>query len=243
VRVLVLGYVALAFKLWMLFDALRRRVHALWYFVVMLPAGDFVYFFAVKLRDYRVRPHAEPVQKREPLVELEQEAADSPSFHNRVRLAWALYEEQQLERAQAAFELALSSHPKDNDARYGLGLCAFERGQYTEATHELSQLVERSFAFDDHAAALLLSDALFRNGQADEACALMDEVVRSTRRIEHRVAHAKLLLRATRRDQARAVLESALREFEEQPDHMRRREGAVATEARRMLRTLGPRPA
>lgn len=240
----LLGYIALAFKLWMLLDALRRGVHALWYLVVILPAGDFVYFFAVKLRDYNVRPApltAEHVGPTPPTIEQLQEAtAQSPSFHNRVRLGWALYEAHEPARAQASFELALRSHPRDNDARYGLGLCLLEQGQLSEAADALTPLVERSFAYDDYRAAEALAEALYRSDQGAEACAVLEAIVKTTRRIDHRIAQAKLLIRCEQRDEAASVLGDALNEFEAQPEHLRRREGASATEARRLLRTLTP---
>jgi hypothetical protein len=242
--VVLLGYIALAFKIWMLVDALRRGVHALWYLVVMLPAGDVVYFFAVKLRDFNVRP-APPAPEQSaikaPSIEqLEAEVASSPSFHNRVQLGWALYEARQPARARECFELALRSHPRDSDARYGLGLCLLEQGKLTEAADALTPLVERSFAHDDYRAAEALAEALHRSEQNAEACAVLEAVVKATRRIEHRIAHAKLLIRCEERDEAARVLGNAISEFEAQPEHVRRREGASATEARRLLRTLSP---
>ena len=240
----LLGYIALAFKLWMLLDALRRGVHALWYLVVMLPAGDFVYFFAVKLRDYNVRPApltAEQVGVRPPTIEeLEQAVAESPSFYNRARLGWALYEARQPARARECFELALRSHPRDNDARYGLGLCLLEQGKLTEAADALTPLVERSFAHDDYRAAEALAEALHRSEQNAEACAVLEAIGKTTRRIDHRISHAKLLIRCEQRDEAVSVLGKALSEFEAQPEHLRQRQGASATEARRLLRTLTP---
>ena len=53
---LVLVYIALALKLWMLLDAMRRRVHVLWYIVLTVPFGEVIYFFTIKMRDFNVRP-------------------------------------------------------------------------------------------------------------------------------------------------------------------------------------------
>jgi tetratricopeptide (TPR) repeat protein len=245
--VALLVYLALAFKLWMLFDALRRGVHALWYFVVMLPAGDFLYFFAVKLRDFNVRPAPpapEQTGEQPPSIEqLEAAMAESPSFQNRVDLGWALFEARQPGRAHECFELALRSHPRDNEARYGLGLCLLEQGKLHEAADALTPLVERSFAHDDYRAAEALAEALHRSEQNAEACAVLEAIVKTTRRIEHRIAHAKLLIRCDQRGEAASVLDRAISDFEAQPEHVRRREGASATEARRLLRTLTPSPA
>lgn len=241
--VALLLYIALAFKVWMLLDALRRGVHALWYFVVMLPAGDFLYFFAVKLRDFNVRPAPPAPEQDVPppsIEELEAAVADSPSFQNRVQLGWALYEARLPARAKECFERALSSHPRDNDARYGLGLCLLDQGKLREAADALTPLVERSFAFDDYRAAEALAEALHRSEQNDEACAVLEAIVKTTRRIDHRIAHAKLLIRCDLKSEAAGVLGTAISDFEAQPEHMRRREGASATEARRLLRTLTP---
>lgn len=240
----LLSAIALAFKLWMLFDALRRGVHALWYFVVILPAGDLVYFFAVKLRDFNVRP-APPAPEQSgvtvpSIAEREAAVADSPSYDNRVQLAWALYEARQPARARECFELALRSHPRDNEARYGLGLSLLEQGKLQEAADVLTPLVERSFAHDDYRAAEALAEALHRSEQNAEAGAVLEAIVKATRRIEHRITLAKLMIRCDQRTEAAAVLGRALNEFEAQPEHVRRREGANATEARRLLRTLNP---
>jgi hypothetical protein len=243
--VVLLAYLALAFKTWMLVDALRRGVSALWYLVVVLPAGDVVYFFAVKLRDVElVRPHVpampEDLDLGPTLDQLEDAAAESPSFHNRAALAWALYEHAESARARELFELCLKSHAKDRDAAYGLGLCLIELGDFDGAIAVLGRLVERSFAYDDYAVAEALAEALLRGGHADEACALHEDIATATHRMEHRVAQAKALIRCKQREHARDVLVHAISAFEAQDDDDRRREGADATEARRLLRTLAP---
>src|SRR5262245_16407037 len=130
--------IAAAFKAWMLFDALRRRAPALWYVVLVVPFGDIVYFFAVKLRDFNVR-EAPPVPEPDAsvaqvsLAALEQEVELSPSFHNRVRAGWALLEHGEPERAEPYFEAALRTHPNDKEGLYGLGLSRFERGDHAGA--------------------------------------------------------------------------------------------------------------
>ena len=55
----MVAYLLLAFKVWMLLDVIRRRIHVLWYLVVLAPLGDIVYFFAIKLRDFQT-PAAAP---------------------------------------------------------------------------------------------------------------------------------------------------------------------------------------
>ncbi|MGD8859849.1 MAG: tetratricopeptide repeat protein [Myxococcales bacterium] len=248
----ILGYLAIAFKAWMVVDALRRRAPLLWYPVLMLPFGDWIYFFAVKLPDLGVRRSApaaapapppsirpqEPPRQRE-LARLEHAAEESPSFHNRVELAWALLDEHQPQRAQTYFELGLRSHPDDKEALYGLGLCKLDQDDAAGAIETLGPLVERGLAYEDYEAAIALAEALFRDEQPDTAVALLQDVTRSSHRLAHLVTLARYQMRGQRHDDARATLSRALEDFEGQPDFLRRRNGAVATEARQLLRALG----
>lgn len=233
----------MGFKVWMFVDALRRGVPLFWYFVLWLPFGDWFYFAVVKARDFGVRPGiapGQPEQPRSPIPRLEREAEESPSFHNRTQLAWALLDEGQHERAQHYFELALQTHPADREATFGLGLSKLEQQDFAAAVETLTSLVERSFAYEDYDAALSLAEALYRDGRTDDALELLHQVVRQSHRLEHLVTLAKYQLRAEQRDDARATLERAIEDFEALPDFMRRRNGALATEARQLLRSLDP---
>jgi hypothetical protein len=241
--VVVLVYLALALKLWMFLDAMRRRVHVFWYVVITVPFGELIYLFTVKLRDLNnVRPlapsEAEATPPRPPLAALEREAELSPSFKNRVRAGWALLDAREPARAQVYFELALRSHGRDKEALHGLGLCQLERGDAVGAVETLSALICRGLGYEDYGAALALAEALFRTARFDELFELLAAMIGDSRRLEHRVALARYQLRADRRAEARDTLQSALADFESQPEIERHRNGAVATEARRLLRTL-----
>jgi hypothetical protein len=242
-RVALLGYLALGFKLWMIVDAMRRRVTLVWWLILMLPFGDWVYFFGVKLRDFNVRPGEAPKRDAEPsLDDLRRVEAESPSFHHRYRLATALTAAGHHAEACALFEKCLRTHPQDRDARYGLGLARIEAGDRAGGIEALRELVERSLGYDDYRAATRLAEALFDEGRREESFALLDEVARQGRKLEHQVALARYQMRADRRADARTTLEHALATFEAQPDDIRPRMGAIATEARRLLRTLDQEP-
>jgi hypothetical protein len=46
----------LAFKIWMIIDAVRRQVPYYWFLIVIfVPFGDFVYFAMVKMKDMGAR--------------------------------------------------------------------------------------------------------------------------------------------------------------------------------------------
>lgn len=243
----VLLLLALGFKLWMIVDAVRRRMTLVWWLILLLPFGEWVYFFVVKLRDFNVRPgEAAPADadaNAEPtLDELRRAEIDSPSFHHRFRLACALAAAGLHAEACGFFEKCLRTHPRDRDAQYGLGLARLDAGDRAGGIEALSALVERSMGYDDYRAAARLAEALFEEGRRDDAFALLDEIARQGRKLEHQVAIARYQMRADMRADARTTLERALATFEAQPDDLRPRSGAVATEARRLLRTLDQEP-
>jgi hypothetical protein len=237
--VVLLGYAMLALKLWMVLDAVRRRVHGLWYVVLLVPLGEIVYFFAVKLPDFGARPRPpEETGPKVSLSELEAAVADSPSFHNRVRLAWALLDQSQAERAITLFEQALGSHRSDKHAQLGLGYALLDAGQAERAASVLTALMERSFGYADYSAANALLEALERSGQDARAVELAELMAKDSRRLRHQLVVARQYARVQRRADAITLLRTALHDFEAQPELDRRRDGAAATEARTMLRLL-----
>jgi tetratricopeptide (TPR) repeat protein len=174
----------------------------------------------------RLRAAREPEPAEQPAVpevrvDLEQLASEvelSPSFHNRVRMGWALLQAEQATRAQGYFEQALATHAGDKQA--------------------LSRLVERSFAYEDYEAALALVEAHVRAGQNEPAAELLAQVAQESGRLEHQLALARHHVRLAQRTEAQDVLRSALSQFDLQPAFLRQRNGAAATEARRLLRML-----
>jgi tetratricopeptide (TPR) repeat protein len=198
-----------------------------------------VYFFALKLRGYNVQPAPEPAEPRRPdAAQLEREAERSPSHRNRVEAGFAWLDQGEPARALSHFELALKTHPNEREARYGLGIARLRSGDPDGAVQELLPLVERSFAYDEYGAALALAEARFSLGEVENALELVAEVLHDSERIEHAIALARYQIRVARKDEARETLRTALERFAAQSDDERRRNGAVATEARRMLRTL-----
>jgi hypothetical protein len=220
--VLVLGYAAVGFTL----------------------VGALVYLLVVRLRAFEpepelVAPEAADVQPPAPtLEELTREVEASPSFHNRVRVGWALLHAEQPARAQGYFEQALATHRGDKHALYGLGLSQLEQGAAADAANTLSRLIERSFAYEDYEAAVALAEAHVRSEQHELAAELLLQVAQESGRLEHQVALARHHVRLAQRTEAQDVLRSALRQFDTLPAFLRQRNGAAATEARRLLRML-----
>jgi len=238
--VVVLGCTALAFTAWFAVDALRRGAHAVWFLVLLVPfGGPLLYVMAVRLREAEGPAAGAAEPSDEPTLEqIASEVERSPSFNNRMRMGWALVEHAQPTRARCYFERALSTHPGDKDALYGLGISQLEQGAAAEAVETLSRLVERRFAYGDFDAAMALCEAHIGAGQDDRAAELLEAVAQASGRLEHQVALARHHVRLSKRTEAQDVLRGALARFDALPDFMRQRNGAAATEARRLLRML-----
>ena len=87
----LLAVVAVALKAWMFIDAVRRKADSHWFWTIaFVPFGEFVYFFAVKLRDpgmARLQRRMLDTLKRPPTVaELRYAFERSPSLTNEIRL-------------------------------------------------------------------------------------------------------------------------------------------------------------
>jgi hypothetical protein len=237
--VLLLAPLLIGFRVWMFIDALRRGAPRLWLFVLWLPFGDLAYFFMVKLADLGARPAALP---NEPLPVdlpgLRAAVEDSPSFANRVALAWALLREGEPAEAQRYFELARRSHPGDRDALHGHALAELEAGSRQRGIELLSELVDRQLSYDDYRAAQKLAELLSDDGEQETALELARAVARATHRFAHRLELGRHEARAGRAGDARDTLARLLAELEALPDYQRRREQAVREQAQRLLLEL-----
>jgi hypothetical protein len=237
----VFYYIAVAFNVWMIVDAIRRRAELYWFIVLILPFGSLIYFFAVKARDYdfgRLGARAPSKPRIGPLTELERRAEETPSVANKLALADALEAHERYAEACQIFREVLQRHPEDKQALHGMSRALLGLRKPEEATEQLAKLMELESNYRDYSAALDYAEALWQTGRSDDAVDLLRGLVNETRRINHRLALAHYLRLAGQNGPARIELEQALRDFESSPDFVRRRDKKWADRAERELRAL-----
>ena len=235
-------YLAIAFHVWMIVDAVRRRAEFYWYLIIVfLPFGSLVYFFMVKLRDARGAPPALPNPKpaRPALPELRQLALEIPSFQNRINLADALEEQEQYVEAEPLYRQILAREPESKPALHGLARCLLGLGRPAEACEKLAELMALDSGFRDYSAALDYAEALWQSNQGQDAVDLLRGLVRVSSRVNHRVALAHYLSLHSGPAAAREELEAALREYQDLPAFAQKRDRKWADRAQKMLRELG----
>ena len=228
------------FRIWILIDAIRRRVPFYWYLIIFLvPFGDFIYLAMVKLPGGSVAPtqtFAGPAPVLGPsLQELERRANETPSELNKLAYADALAVELRPDEAAERYRDVLRQAPDSKEALHCLARCLLAVGRAPEAVEELAHLMEVEPTFRDYSAALDYAEALWQAGQQDDAIGLLTGLVSVSKRINHRMALAHYLKERGDSATAKNELDQALRDFATQPDFVQRRDRRWADRARKLL--------
>ena len=232
-----------AFTVWMIIDAVRRRAEYYWFLIIIFfaPFGGLIYFFAVKVKDFRLG--AAPVVPAKPvgpsLAQLRELALESPSIANRLAFGDALRQARKYRDAVTEYEFVLQRDEKCKEALHGVGLCHIELGSHVDAVERLSKLMDIDPRYRDFLAALDYAEALWLDGRRDLALEVLEDIALTSTRIEHSLAYANYLALAEETARARQVLESALKDYEQSPTFVQRRDRGPAREAEKLLAQLG----
>ena len=239
---MVLFYLAAAFKLWMLIDAMRRRVDNHWYFViVVLPLGDWAYFFVHKFPELRRMLGTLRIRRPNSIEALTYAVRTTPSAENHLRLGEGLYDAGLHADAKVQFGAVLRTHPRDARALFGLAMTHKAEGDCSKAVERFEELIDVSPAHDDYAPVLELVDTYKQLNRPDEALEHLEQLVRRSPRVNHQLALADHFVDTGRIIDAKECLDRALREFEHSPDFVKRRESSFfrsAVALRKHLETV-----
>jgi hypothetical protein len=235
-----------AFSLWMLVDAVRRGCRSYWYLVVLLPFGEWAYFFMVKIHD----PEFDWIRniftrlttRKVPIETLRRRVETAPTVESHMSLAVALWEDGNYESAQDQYAAARRLDDTDPDALRGVARCQIARGDHEAAAANLELLIDADPYHGDYVVWMDAAHALSCADRMLDALALLDRLVTTSPRLEHRALYAHYLLHADRPDTAREQLELGLFEYDEAPKFLQRRDRPWASKARRMLKEI-PAPA
>lgn len=239
-----------SFYLWMLFDALRRRLPFYWYLIILfVPFGAFIYLGLLALNHYGVFKLPELNGQKPPLPtvtptsspsleEVAELAQQTPSELNKLAFADKLAELKRFPEAVGRYREVLRQSKDSREALHGLARALLSMGRPLEAIEELALLMEIDPAFRDYSAALDYAEALWQAGMQDDAIGLLTGLVSESKRINHRMALAHYLKERGDSVTARSELDQALREFAAQPEFVQRRDQRWADRARKLLAEL-----
>ncbi len=230
-----------AFMAWMLIDAIRRRADRYWYWIILIPFGEWYYFFKVKIHDPDMAwlKNLFRYEKPPTLESLRYRYEQTPSLANRVRLAQALHDEGAYAESAELFAEVLARHPDNREALLGLALCRAGRGDDEGAVGLLDKLIGLDRAYGEYQPWLHMTEALWRLGRRDEALELLERLVRTSPRLGHSVALARFQVEAVQPELARRTLWQALEHHSHAPKFVQRNNRAWARQAKKMLKALG----
>jgi hypothetical protein len=231
-----------AFSLWMLVDAALRRASYYWYPIILLPFGEWVYFFQVKINDPELRwlknALSAPFRRRVTVDELRYRLRQTYCFANLLNLARALHDQGDLVEAERLFREAIGMNGDSLEARYGLALCQAGAARLDDAVDELRRIAEEKPSYDDYGVWFHLAEALWSGGQAGPAVETMTELVAISPRMNHRLMLAQYLERSGKYGEGQQQLAIALEEYEHSPPFQKRQDRQWARMARKMKREL-----
>jgi hypothetical protein len=233
----VVALAQLAFMIWMLVDASRRRTEQFWIWVILFVPGlgAWAYFFAVKFADFRGL--GLPVfQRRAALSELRYRAEQVPTLTNHLALAERLIELKDYAAAVPHLEAAHKLEPEHGQVLYLLSMCHVRENRPAEAIPLLDRVIRRDPRWSGYAAWVLLAEAHTLNGNKEEAVARCRDLVKLSPSLEHKCRLAEHLLANDGGPEARQLLEGALQDHHFAAGPIRRRNRRWASEARQLLK-------
>ncbi|MEM6532584.1 MAG: tetratricopeptide repeat protein [Myxococcota bacterium] len=220
---MLVGLSATVFTLWMLVDARQRRVDEWWYLIIVMPLGEWAYFFAVKVRDYEIGFIERLWEPPAPSLEtLKRRLDQTPSDENRLQLGWALLREGKAADALEHFHSVARRDPNDPSALHGMGLARIDMNEPAAAVAPLARVVETKPSHDDYEVWHDLAYAHWESENRLEAVAALRQLVSTSPRVKHKVLLGTYLARMGERDEARALLEEALNDYTDLPRGNRR---------------------
>jgi tetratricopeptide (TPR) repeat protein len=232
----------LAFQIWMLIDAIRRK-EWFWAFFIFVGFGfaSFLYYFYV----YRNAPAAmrgfelPGAHHRRRIKELQAQIHHLDKAHHHSQLGDIYFQQGKLDKAGACYRAALDREPQDLDTRAHLGQCLLRQKRPTEARPLLEGVCAENPKHDYGYSLMALAETLTALGETDAALKIWQRVTEIHSYPRAKVQLAELYLAKDQAELARAELNEVLSDDVHAPAFQRKRDRVWIRRARRLWRRAG----
>jgi hypothetical protein len=236
-----LAWVALAFQLWMLIDAIRRQEWIWVVFIIIFPLLNAVLYYFLVYRN--ASGSSAPLElpgsgDRRRIKELQGQIHHLDKAHHHAQLGEVYLRQQKFDLAEASFRAALERDPEDADTRAHLGECLLRRGKPEEAVPLLESVCQPNPKHNYGYSLMALAEAYAATGKTDLALQSWQQVAENYSYARARVALAELHLAAGQPHLAKGRLQEVVADDAHAPEFGRRSEKHWIKRAKKLLSGL-----
>jgi hypothetical protein len=235
----VLSLLQLAFTIWMMVDAYKRRVEPYWYCLIIIfqPIGAWAYFFVVKFHTLRLprmqRGFSE--ERNLSLDELKSRVNRAPTVANRFALAEKLMDKGSYAEAIPLLEAVLAIESNYCAVLHALAACRLATNAAEQAVAPLEKLLNRDPRWEHYRAWRTLIDVHMARGKSAEALAACHELDKRMPTLENKCLLAQHLIDNGRPSEAMNILNVGLEDHRYSPWNARWRNRHWSKMAHRLL--------
>lgn len=239
---LAIWFLAVAFQLWMIIDAVRREEYV-WAVIIFFFSifSALLYFFMVyrasgggALSGFELPGAADRRQIK--TLQANIHHLDRP--HHHLQLADIYFSQGKLDQAEASYRAAYERDSKDEDIRAHFGNCLSRAGKPQEALPLLEGVCAQNPKHDYGYTLMSLAETQAASGQIDKALATWRQVLGMYAYSRARVQYAELLIQKKEYAEARKQLDEVIIEAPFAPKFQRKREAVWLKKAKALLWTI-----
>ena len=235
------AWLALAFEIWMLVDAARRK-EWVWFFIILVFSAFAAlwYFFCV----YRNAPSATRgfelpgAHDRRRIKELQAQIYHLDKPHHHLQLGDIYFQRGKLALAEASYRAAQERDPQDLDIRSHLGQCFLRQNKPAEARPLLEAVCQQDAKHDYGYSLMALAETLTALGEMDAAIAVWRRVLENHAYARARVQLAELLAAKQQSEPARVEIQEVMADDAHAPAFQRKRDRVWLRRAKKLARKI-----
>lgn len=237
---LVGAVLLMAFNVWMIIDAIRKREWGWVAILIFFPGlGTVFYFFYVFRGPTMMRGFELPgAQSRRRIKELQAQIHHLDKAHHYSQLGDVYFQQGKLDKAEAAYRAALERDGQDLDTRAHLGQCLLRLKRPAEAKPLLQGVLRENPKHEYNYTAMAYAETLMALGETDDALKSWQYVVANNSYPRAKVQLAEMYLAKNQPDLARAELQAVLAEDPHAPAFQRRRDRIWVSKAKSLMKKL-----
>jgi hypothetical protein len=234
--------VVVAFQIWMLIDALRRREWLWAVFIFIFPLLNAALYFFLVYRNAApsvTRGFELPgAHDRRRIRELQGKIHHLDKAHHYFQLGDIYFQQGKLDQAEACYRAARQRDAQDIDTRAHLGQCLLRQKRPAEARPLLEGVVAENPKHDYGYTMMALAETLTALGETDLALKIWQQVTAEHSYARAKVQLAELYLAQNQPELARPELNDVLSDDVHAPTFQRKRDRFWVRRAKGLMRKL-----